>query len=227
MPSDDDDDDTAKTGGIISPTEGGSLPTIPLPPTGVLGTALLTAFKYGSVARAYRAYEHALAAAADTNEAIAQLHYSKIEKDRSIAFLRDAGKIHEADSLERESLYEDAKAEAKIAEMKRKRELTDEGDRHKKWKAKREGRGSDEGVDLDNLQPVDKEIIADLLHEADVEDIDLTPASRPEQLRAWTEEIIKRDTHAKGGDNRLTPDDREDHRRLRETTERFIAEGRY
>ncbi len=39
--------------------------------------------------------------------------------------------------------------------------------------------------------------------------------------------MIKRDTHAKGGDNRLTPKDREDYRRLRENTERFIAEGKY
>ncbi len=98
------DDDTYKSGELVD-TEGGSLPTIPLPPAGVIKTALFTAFKYGSVARAYQAYEHALAAAADTNAAIAELHDSKIERDRSIATLRDAGKIHEADRLERERLW--------------------------------------------------------------------------------------------------------------------------
>ncbi len=115
---------------------------------------------------------------------------------------------------------------AKIATMRRTRELTDEDDKHKRWKAKREGRGSHAGTDLDDLPPEDKEVLADLLHEADAEDVDLNPASDAEHMRAIAEEIIKRNTHAKGGDNRLTPEDREQHRRIRETTERFIAEGK-
>ena len=225
MPTD--DDDTYKSGELVEHTEGRSLPTIPLPPVGVIKTALFTAFKYGSVARAYQAYEHALAAAADTNAAIAELHYSKIERERSIATLRNAGKIHEADHLERERLYEDAEADAKIAEMRRTRMLTDEEDQHARWKAKREGRGSDADFDPDNLSPKLKEFAADLLHEADAEDMNLDPASDAEQMRALTEEFIKRDTHAKGGDNRLTPVDRDTHRRLRETTERFITEGKF
>lgn len=222
-----DDDDTYKSGEIVEHTEGGSLPTIPLPPAGVIKTALFTAFKYGSVEYAYKAYQRSLIIATETNEAIAELHYSKIEKDRAIATLRDAGKIHEADSLERERLYEDAAVQAKIAELRRERELTDEEDEHARWKAKREGRSSDAGIDLDNLTPEHEEFVADLLHEADAEDVILDPVSDAEQVRAIAEEIIKRDTHAKGGENRLTPEDRELHRRIRETAERFIAEGKY
>lgn len=162
------DDDTKIPAELVD-TEGGSLPTIPLPPAGVIKTALFTAFKYGSIERAYQAYERALTAASETNAAIAELHYSKIVRDQSIATLRDAGKIHEADRLERESLYEDAQIKAKIAELQRTRELTDEEDIHEKWKAQRAGRGSDEGVDLDDLPPGHEEFLADLLHEADAE----------------------------------------------------------
>ena len=146
----DDDMDTSRE---LVDTKGNPLPTIPLPPAGVIKTALFTAFKYGSVEYAYKAYQRALTVATVTNLAIAELHYSKIEKDRAIATLRDAGKIHEADRLERERLYEDADTQAKIAELRRERELTDEEDEHARWKAKREGRSSDAGIDLDNLTP--------------------------------------------------------------------------
>ena len=225
MPTNEDDTDTS--GELVEHTGGGSLPTIPLPPAGVIKTALFTVFKYGSVERAYQAYERALIAAAETNAAIAELHYSKIAKDQSIAALRDAGKIHEADRLERERLYEDAAAEAKIAEMQRTRKLTEEEDQHARWEAKRAGRGSAADFDLDDLSPKQEEWVADLLNEADAEDMILDPASDAEEMRALTEEFIKRDTHAKGGDNRLTTEDRDTHRRLRETTERFITEGKF
>ena len=206
----------------------GNLPQLPMPPSGAIKIALVTAFRYKSTQQAIRAYNQAVDELAETELALARLDKARAQRQRAIRLLEDVEDIHEADRLarkqqvmeaeqrrddaERERIeakqkLADQKADAEIAEFLRQQRVQKARAAHERFLNKEGG----SSVDLDDLTEDQDEFVKDL--ELEIQG--------PRYMEI-TEEIIKKFKAEKKGTP--TQKDEEYFELIREAAKRLIGE---
>lgn len=120
----DDKDEEAKEGEVVESKET-PLREIPVPPGGIVKSALLANIRYQMIKTSYYSYNAAIRARADSNQALKALDDSFVEGFRGAGRLADVARILEDDQIERETnsilidaKLEDAKTELREAETR-------------------------------------------------------------------------------------------------------------
>ena len=231
--SPDDDDWKAKVE-IIPPGEksrelaardkAGQLPEITLPPAGIIRSALITAVRYRSTVRALAAYHAAIREAAGVTEALDDLDYARLERERTIELLKDAPSIHKADADHRKKKLikatdelEQEEARVEIARMERERKLHDEREKHRKWQQQQAGQPTS---DPDDLSEEEQEFATKLKARSEKH----RRSAQEPRLREIAEAIIEKIKQDYGGEKNLTPEAREHINRVEREAQQLIQD---
>jgi hypothetical protein len=143
------------------------LPDLPLPSSGLIRSAFLTAVRYRGTAAAVAAYSSAVRESVEAVNALADLDDAVLKQERTRRKLVDAETIHQRDAAKRrekllkaqQSAHQE-EVRAKKADLKRQQELSRLEAQHEHWQGKETGAGG--FLDPDDLSPDEKEYYQEL-----------------------------------------------------------------
>ena len=219
------DEDDPRTGKVVTESEWAKmtprqLAELALPPAkGVIKTALFRAFHFRSIEKAVQAYFKAIAAEERVYDALARRDTAHLAWERAARKLELAEThIHPRDEDEwtreritAEEARKDVEHRAKLAELRRRRELQEAQDAHDKWERKRTPKPepTDGAVDLDDLSEDEREF-------ADHFEAKTRPVRRRKIVEAIVQKYIDEGT--------VRPDDKESIAELWRDAEELIKD---
>ena len=190
------------------------LPSIPMPPQGLIKSAFWTRLSYKAQAAAIRAYNETYRAVSDTVREKAAFNYAAVELERSIRVLEDSDKIHATDeAVRRHNLIQ---AEDDLEEAEHRRYL-----RRKQREMERAQADRRYNAFLNTESPDATTNLSD--DEQEIVDAFESNVGGPERVRAAMERIVENNIKSKG--DKLSPEDEAQAAAMRAAIEQRLSDA--